>query len=44
LISGRLGAGPTFSDAFGDAPRYLHLVYHFGVNLVTHVFKDGQKT
>lgn len=25
-----------------DAPSYLHLVYHFGVNLVTAVFRDGQ--
>jgi imidazolonepropionase len=24
-----------------DAPNYLHLVYHFGVNLVTAVFRDG---
>ena len=24
-----------------DAPNYLHLVYHFGVNLVTHVLRDG---
>jgi imidazolonepropionase len=25
------------------APTYLHLVYHFGVNLVTHVFRDGEQ-
>ena len=25
-----------------DAPNYLHLVYHFGVNLVTAVYRDGQ--
>jgi imidazolonepropionase len=24
-----------------DAPNYLHLVYHFGVNLVTHTMRDG---
>ena len=24
-----------------DAPAYLHLVYHFGVNLVSAVFRDG---
>lgn len=24
-----------------DAPNYLHLVYHFGVNLVTQVYRDG---
>jgi imidazolonepropionase len=26
-----------------EAPNYLHLVYHFGVNLVTAVFRDGQR-
>jgi imidazolonepropionase len=26
-----------------DAPNYLHLVYHFGVNLVTAVFRDGEQ-
>ena len=26
-----------------DAPNYLHLVYHFGVNLVTAVFRDGAR-
>jgi len=26
-----------------DAPNYLHLVYHFGVNLVSAVFRDGQR-
>jgi imidazolonepropionase len=25
-----------------DAPNYLHLVYHFGVNLVQAVFRDGR--
>jgi imidazolonepropionase len=25
-----------------DAPSYLHLVYHFGVNLVTRVWRDGR--
>ncbi len=25
-----------------EAPNYLHLVYHFGVNLVQHVFRDGE--
>jgi imidazolonepropionase len=25
-----------------DAPNYLHLVYHFGVNLVTAVFRSGR--
>jgi imidazolonepropionase len=26
-----------------DAPNYLHLVYHFGVNLVTAVYRDGAR-
>ena len=26
-----------------DAPNYLHLVYHFGVNLISAVFRDGQR-
>lgn len=25
-----------------DAPNYLHLVYHFGINLVTRVMRDGE--
>jgi imidazolonepropionase len=25
-----------------DAPKYLHLVYHFGVNLVRDVLRDGR--
>ena len=25
-----------------DAPSYLHLVYHFGVNLVSAVFREGR--
>jgi imidazolonepropionase len=25
-----------------DAPNYLHLVYHFGVNLVTRTMRDGE--
>ena len=26
-----------------DAPNYLHLVYHFGVNLVRDVFRNGKR-
>jgi imidazolonepropionase len=26
-----------------DAPNYLHLVYHFGVNLVRDVYRDGAR-
>jgi imidazolonepropionase len=25
-----------------DAPNYLHLVYHFGVNLVSKTMRDGE--
>jgi imidazolonepropionase len=26
-----------------DAPNYLHLIYHFGINLVTAVYRDGSR-
>ena len=26
-----------------DAPNYLHLVYHFGVNLISSVYRDGER-
>ncbi|MCU1347762.1 MAG: hutI, partial [Acidobacteria bacterium] len=26
-----------------DAPSYLHLVYHFGVNMVTETWRDGRR-
>ncbi|HEV7921309.1 MAG TPA: imidazolonepropionase [Thermoanaerobaculia bacterium] len=42
--TGSIEAGKRADFILLDAPRYLHLVYHFGVNLVTHVFRDGQET
>ncbi len=40
--TGSIEQGKRADFAILDAPNYLHLVYHFGVNLVTHVFRDGQ--
>ncbi|MGZ7031105.1 MAG: imidazolonepropionase [Thermoanaerobaculia bacterium] len=40
--TGSIEQGKRADFAIIDAPNYLHLVYHFGVNLVTHVFRDGQ--
>jgi imidazolonepropionase len=39
--TGSLEAGKRADVVILDAPNYLHLVYHFGVNLVTHVLRDG---
>jgi len=39
---GSIEAGKRADFVLLDAPSYLHLVYHFGVNLVTHVFRDGR--
>jgi imidazolonepropionase len=36
---GSIEAGKSADFIILDAPNYLHLVYHFGVNLVTHVFR-----
>ncbi|HKO57643.1 MAG TPA: imidazolonepropionase [Thermoanaerobaculia bacterium] len=41
--TGSIEAGKRADFILLDAPAYLHLVYHFGVNLVTHVFRDGRK-
>jgi imidazolonepropionase len=38
---GSIEAGKRADFVLLDAPNYLHLVYHFGVNLVTAVFRDG---
>jgi imidazolonepropionase len=38
---GSIEAGKRADIVLLDAPSYLHLVYHFGVNLVTAVFRDG---
>ena len=43
-LSGEIGSlekGKRADLVILDAPGYLHLVYHFGVNLVTHVIRDG---
>ncbi len=39
---GSIEVGKRADFVLIDAPSYLHLVYHFGVNLVTHVFRDGR--
>lgn len=39
--TGTLEAGKSADIVLIDAPSYLHLVYHFGVNLVTRVFSRG---
>lgn len=39
--TGSIEAGKRADFVLLDAPSYLHLVYHFGVNLVTAVFRDG---
>src|SRR5207244_11622490 len=40
---GSIEAGKRADFVLLDAPNYLHLVYHFGVNLVTAVFRDGKR-
>lgn len=39
--TGSIEAGKRADFILLDAPNYLHLVYHFGVNLVRDVFRDG---
>ena len=39
---GSIEAGKRADFVLLDAPSYLHLVYHFGVNLVTAVYRDGR--
>ena len=41
--TGSIEAGTRADLVLLDAPSYLHLVYHFGINLVTAVFRDGQR-
>jgi imidazolonepropionase len=38
---GSLEVGKRADFVLLDAPGYLHLVYHFGVNLVVGVYRDG---
>jgi imidazolonepropionase len=40
---GSIEVGKRADFVLIDAPSYLHLVYHFGVNLVTAVFRDGRR-
>jgi imidazolonepropionase len=40
---GSIEPGKRADFALIEAPNYLHLVYHFGVNLVTAVFRDGRR-
>jgi imidazolonepropionase len=39
--TGSIETGKRADFVLIDAPSYLHLVYHFGVNLVRAVFRDG---
>ncbi|MBI2214580.1 MAG: imidazolonepropionase [Acidobacteria bacterium] len=39
--TGSLEAGKRADFAILDAPSYFHLVYHYGVNLVASVWRDG---
>lgn len=39
--TGSLEAGKRADIVVLEAPNYLHLVYHFGVNLVSFVYRDG---
>lgn len=40
---GSIEAGKRADFLVLDAPGYLHLVYHFGVNLIAHVYRDGSR-
>lgn len=40
---GSIEVGKRADFVLLDAPNYLHLVYHFGVNLVTQTFRDGRR-
>ncbi|MBW3563472.1 MAG: imidazolonepropionase [Acidobacteria bacterium] len=39
--TGSLEAGKSADIVVIDAPGYLHLIYHFGVNLVSGVWREG---
>ena len=41
--TGSIEVGKRGDFVLIDAPSYLHLVYHFGVNLVTAVYRDGSR-
>ena len=40
---GSIEVGKRADFVLLDVPNYLHLVYHFGVNLIAAVFRDGQR-
>lgn len=40
--TGSIESGRRADLVLLDAPNYLHLVYHFGVNLVAKVMRDGE--
>lgn len=39
---GSIEEGKRADFAILGVPNYLHLIYHFGVNLLTAVYRDGQ--
>ncbi|HYC92986.1 MAG TPA: imidazolonepropionase [Thermoanaerobaculia bacterium] len=41
--TGSIEPGKRADFVLLDAPSYLHLVYHFGVNLVSAVWRDGKR-
>ncbi|MFL6244670.1 MAG: imidazolonepropionase [Thermoanaerobaculia bacterium] len=41
--TGSIEVGKRADFVLLDAPSYLHLVYHFGVNLVRAVYRDGAR-
>jgi imidazolonepropionase len=41
--TGSIEVGKRADVVLLDAPSYLHLVYHFGVNLVSAVYRDGRR-
>ncbi|HEV7767591.1 MAG TPA: imidazolonepropionase [Thermoanaerobaculia bacterium] len=41
--TGSIEVGKRADFVLLDAPSYLHLVYHFGVNLVVGVYRDGAR-
>jgi imidazolonepropionase len=41
--TGSIEVGKRADFSIVDAPSYLHLVYHFGVNLIREVYRDGRR-
>ena len=41
--TGSIEAGKRADFSILDAPSYFHLVYHYGVNLVSSVYRDGRE-